>query len=189
MEDKGQSMRMKIRGFLARHMLPLLSVFTIATVVMAFVYLSHASKQIMQENAVTGAQRYLEALAEFRTLYTSEVIKTAKRQGLTISHNYQDIEGAIPLPATLSMALGKKIGAHQSGAKTYLYSRYPFPWRRNENQALFRQGFTRAAWQADLPFVTPSPIKCAPPVLTATINTRIPLKIIGRWGMYEVSWR
>ena len=148
MEDKGQSMRMKIRGFLARHMLPLLSVFTIATVVMAFVYLSHASKQIMQENAVTGAQRYLEALAEFRTLYTSEVIKTAKRQGLTISHNYQDIEGAIPLPATLSMALGKKIGAHQSGAKTYLYSRYPFPWRRNENQALFRQGFTQAAWQA-----------------------------------------
>ncbi len=63
--------------------------------------------------------------------------------------------GAIPLPATLSLILGKHIGAHASGAQTRLYSAYPFPWRREEGG--LRDAFGQDAWHAlqqhpDTPF-------------------------------------
>ncbi|MCJ8314658.1 MAG: response regulator [Saccharospirillaceae bacterium] len=126
----------------------LLAVIIFACISTGYIYLSTVSKQVIQNNSENGAQRYLEALSEFRTLYTSEVVSIAKKQGITITHNYQNDDNAIPLPATLSMALGEKIGQHQSGAKTFLYSKYPFPWREDENKALFEQPFVNRAWDA-----------------------------------------
>lgn len=120
----------------------------ISCIFMAFFYSSHTSNIMIRDNSVNGAKRYLEALSEFRTLYTSEVIKTAKEQGITITHDYLNQENAIPLPATFSMMLGERIGQHQSGAKTFLYSRHPFPWRKKENQKLFSQSFPQDAWKA-----------------------------------------
>lgn len=135
-----------LREYISSHTLKLVCVIASIAIITAFLYLSNAGVRITQENAVTGAQRYLEALAEFRTLYTSEVVSIAKKNGLTVTHNYNEVEGAIPLPASLSMALGEKIGRHQSGAKTFLYSRYPFPWRESENKNLFSQQFPQQAW-------------------------------------------
>ncbi len=136
----------RVGSLISRYTLVILTLLSLLGIAGAYLYLSNISKQVISDNSVSGARRYLEALSEFRTLYTSEVIKTAKEQGLTVTHNYKDIEGAIPLPASLSMALGKKIGSHQSGAQTFLYSRYPFPWRTEENKALFSQPFVKEAW-------------------------------------------
>ncbi|NQZ07100.1 MAG: response regulator [Algicola sp.] len=144
-----ESKRSFITSFIAyitRYTLALLTLVTVAAFAIAFNYLSMASNLAMEQNAITGAQRYLEALTEFRTLYTSEVVNRVTRLGLKATHDYQDVYGAIPLPATLSMALGEKIGAHQSGAKTFLYSPYPFPWRLEENQQRFAQDFSQSAW-------------------------------------------
>ncbi|MCJ8271775.1 MAG: ATP-binding protein [Psychrosphaera sp.] len=132
--------------FITRYTFALLTLITVAGFAIAFNYLSTASSRAMEQNAITGAQRYLEALTEFRTLYTSEVVNRVTRLGLKATHDYRDVYGAIPLPATLSMALGEKIGAHQSGAKTFLYSPYPFPWRLAENQQRFAQDFSQSAW-------------------------------------------
>ena len=43
--------------------------------------------------------------------------------------------------------LGKRIGELGSGAQTRLYSAYPFPWRKDENQRLFQDPFVRDAWE------------------------------------------
>ncbi|MBL4798503.1 MAG: DUF3365 domain-containing protein [Oleispira sp.] len=138
----------QIQGMLSQKIVYILSLIVIASVIAAFIYLSKTSQQISQETSIANAQRYLEALSEFRTLYTSEVVQTAKKHGLTITHDYKNIPNAIPLPATLSMALGERIGQHQSGAKTYLYSPFPFPWRDKESQAIFDDTFADDAWQA-----------------------------------------
>jgi hypothetical protein len=124
------------------------SLIVIASVIAAFIYLSNTSRQIIKDTSIANAQRYLEALTEFRTLYTSEVVQAAKKHGLTITHNYKKVANAIPLPATFSMELGERIGQHQSGAKTFLYSPFPFPWRDEENKVLFNNTFARDAWQA-----------------------------------------
>jgi len=146
MTQKADRLAAKLGNFVAQYTLALLSTISVIAIIGAYLYLSNVSKQSIEDSSISSAQRYLEALAEFRTLYTSEVVGTAKEQGLTISHNYKNIEGAIPLPASLSMALGEKIGKHQSGAQTFLYSRYPFPWRADENRKLFSQNFVNEAW-------------------------------------------
>ncbi len=72
-------------------------------------------------------------LAEFRTLYTSEVVERVRPLGIEVTHDYLNKPGAIPLPATFSMELGKRIGGNELGVKTRLYSNYPFPWRKLES--------------------------------------------------------
>lgn len=96
--------------------------------------------------ALQNASLYAQALAEFRTLYTSEVVQTVRNQGIEVSHDYAIKAGAIPLPATLSMLLGARIGAHESGAQSRLYSPYPFPWRRQDGG--LQDAFGHEAWNA-----------------------------------------
>ena len=49
--------------------------------------------------------------------------------GVTVTHDYRAHDGAIPLPATFSMELGRRIGDKGSGMQVRLYSDYSFPWR------------------------------------------------------------
>jgi hypothetical protein len=46
-----------------------------------------------------------------------------------VIHNYQDVPGAIPIPATLSLQLGKVISAEQSNIAYRFISDYPFRGR------------------------------------------------------------
>ena len=85
---------------------------------------------LIESTAIQQAARYAGAVAEFRTLYTSEVVKAAVAHGLQVTHDYQNKAGAIPLPATLSMLLGNHLAEKESGGQTRLFSPYPFRWRQ-----------------------------------------------------------
>ncbi len=74
----------------------------------------------LQANLVTTmglatADFYAQAIEEFRTLYTSEVVDRVLEHGIEVVSDYEDKPGAIPLPATLSMQLGKSIGSKSQG--------------------------------------------------------------------------
>ena len=92
------------------------------------------------------AALYAQALTEFRTLYTSEVVETVRQHGTVVSHDYISQDGAIPLPVTLTMLLGQRLSAHEAGAQIRLYSPYPFPARRP--QGGLHDAFGQAAWAA-----------------------------------------
>ncbi len=109
-------------------------------------YLQQIVSQQLQGAALKSAQVYTAALTEFRSLYTSEVVARARASGMTISHDYQSDPQAIPLPATLSMLLGSRLGAQGTGTTTRLYSPYPFPWRQQEGG--LSDDFGQQAWQA-----------------------------------------
>jgi len=104
------------------------------------------SSKVSQRTALHEARQLADALAEFRTLYTAKVVSRAKAYGMEITHDYENKPGAIPLPATLSMELGRSIGAHETGAQSFLYSPHPFPWR--EGTGGLRDPFRQAAWAA-----------------------------------------
>ena len=142
------ALRVKIAELTVRFSLQIAVIIMVTGIVSAYFFLASSTQALTNKTSQMNAQRYLEALSAFRTLYTNEVVKTAKAQNITISHDYKNIKNAIPLPATLSMALGKEIGKFQSGAKTFLYSRYPFPWREQENKAIFKQDFAQQAWDS-----------------------------------------
>jgi PAS domain S-box-containing protein len=94
-------------------------------------YLSRLSSNLIQSSALEGTGWYSEAMAEFRTLYTSEVVVPVQTRGIEVTHDYRAKKGAIPLPATLTMELGKRIAAKGYGMQVRLYSDYPFPWRKD----------------------------------------------------------
>ncbi|MDE1461438.1 diguanylate cyclase [Spartinivicinus poritis] len=137
------SLEAGINFFINHTLMVLIIAFTLATIIILWHLERLANKQI-QSTALDNAQSYSQALAEFRTLYTSEVVITAKSHGIEVSHDYKTKKGAIPLPATLSMLLGNRLGGKQSGVKSRLYSKYPFPWR--EITGGLNDNFANTAW-------------------------------------------
>ena len=100
--------------------------------------------RFVEVTALQAAAHYTLALTEFRTLYTAEVVEVVRAHGIEVTHEYKGKDKAIPLPATLSMELGRRITQQGSGGQTRLYSPYPFPWRA-ETDGL-RDDFAREAW-------------------------------------------
>ncbi len=133
----------------------LASLFIVVSVALIFWNLDRVGKQFVQDTLEHDAALYSEAIAEFRTLYTSEVVSRVKSHGIKITHNYKEHDRSIPLPATLSMELGQRIGEKSSGTQVRLYSDFPFPWRVDEGGV--RDSFQKEAIEAlrqkpDVPF-------------------------------------
>ena len=106
----------------------LMSGFAIIVAAM-ILHISSMQSKLLKESALSTARIFSVVLSEVRTLYTEEVVNTAVAKGMIVTHNYQEVENAIPLPATFSMRLGELLGQHSDDVKIRLYSAYPFPWR------------------------------------------------------------
>ena len=130
--------------FIFRRFTFFLAMFFTICLALAYWQLSYNHYQLIERTALQHAEVYLTAIEKFRTLYTSEVVVTARKAGLIVSHDYLNRKHAIPLPATLSMRLARELGEHKSGSKTFLYSPYPFPWRKE--QGGLRDEFAEQAW-------------------------------------------
>jgi len=113
---------------------PLIAVFSLG-LVGVIVSLISASTRFTEHTAIQDAARYSEALKEFRSLYSSEVVARVIPQGIMVSHDYKKQAGAIPLPATLTMDLGHRLSHKHEGADIRLYSKFPFPWRKGQSTA------------------------------------------------------
>jgi PAS domain S-box-containing protein len=128
-----------------RTILVLTLLFSVGVVCMLW-YVSRLQSDLVASTALQDASLYSQALGEVRTLYTSEVVDTALKRGIEVTHDHAIKDGAIPLPITFTMLIGKRIGEHGSGAQTRIYSPYPFPWRQHEGG--LQDAFSREAWEA-----------------------------------------
>src|SRR5690348_16230540 len=85
-----------------------LMVCLVALVISTFFLLRqlfHSSESLYQRLALQGTQLQAHTIEEFRRLYTSEVVDRLSEKGVDVTHDYRQKEGAIPLPATLTMSL------------------------------------------------------------------------------------
>lgn len=78
-----------------------------------------------------GVALQSEMLQELRSLYTAEVVERVRGHGIEVTHDYRQKERAIPLPATLTIDLGKRIADLGTGMTVRLYSDYPFSRRQD----------------------------------------------------------
>lgn len=108
-------------------------------------HISSMQSKLLKESALNTAIHYSRAISEVRSLYTNDVIKAAISKGMTVTHNYLEIEDAIPLPATFSMRLGELLSQHSDQVKSRLYSAYPFPWRKDTGGLV--DEYSRDAWR------------------------------------------
>ncbi len=67
-------------------------------------------------------------ITSVRTFYATNVVgRVLSNPGSTqVTHNYESIPGAIPIPATLSLELGRVIGEQQKNISYRFVSDYPF---------------------------------------------------------------
>jgi signal transduction histidine kinase/DNA-binding response OmpR family regulator len=136
------------------HIILVLVVMFCAGVAATLWHLARLSSQLVESAALQGSALQADSLEELRTLYTSEVVERLRGHGVTVTHDYAAQPGAIPLPATFSLELARRIGANGSGMHVRLYSDYPFPWRRDggARDAFERDALRNLRERPDQPF-------------------------------------
>ena len=125
------------------------TVIVCATVILAMLgitwwHMEKMRQHILENNALTSARSYANTFESLRTYYTEEVVARVPKDSVTVSHDYKNFTHGIPLPATLTIELAKKIGRRSDGFSVRLYSDYPYPWRGEPGQL---DGFERRAFQ------------------------------------------
>lgn len=98
--------------------------------------------RLLSENMLrTQAGEISRIIDDMRGFYGSDVVARvlAANGPVTAAHNYRDLAGAIPIPATLSIELGKRISAHDGSVKYRFVSDHPFRGREPHNLDPFEQ--------------------------------------------------
>lgn len=130
-----------------------LTILFAVTMVGALWYLSRISVGLVHSAALQGTSLYADALKEVRKLYTSEVVDRLVGK-VPVTHNYLAQEGAIPLPITFSMELGKRVSKEATGIQARLYSDLPFPSRKDggPRDDFEREALSQLRQSPDRPF-------------------------------------
>ena len=143
MSSEGPKRRALTGEFLlSRSALPIVAVLFGTGLALTYAQLSHNHRVLIERTALQHAAVYSHTLDRFRSLYASEVVETARKSGLKISHDYLTEQNAIPLPITLTNELDGGIATE--GVKTTMYSPFPFAWREGG----LKDEFARDAWEA-----------------------------------------
>ncbi len=137
MQANGEASAM--RRFVGKHFAHIVGLLVLVAIGALVLDMMRLRRQIMEYTAVEAARQQLHAIEAFRSLYTSEVVTRARAAGLEVTHDYREREGAIPLPATMSIMIGERVGSQSDGLTTRLYSGHPFPWRQDQERTDFEQ--------------------------------------------------
>lgn len=131
------------RYFGERLVLWLLPVLVVGTGVLLWL-LSRQVDVLYREMSLHGASQQAKTIEEVRQVYASEVVDRLKKLDIEVTHDYLDNERAVPLPATLTMEIGERLGRDREGSYIRLFSAYPFPNRKDrvlddfEKEAILR---------------------------------------------------
>ncbi len=107
-------------------------------------HLSRLSERLVQQTALESAAQHDEVLEVVNDHYSLLVDKAPK-----------PAQASLPLPATLTIELGREISAKSaSGMRVYLYSEYPFPSRKDggPHDDFEREALRRLRADPDKPF-------------------------------------
>jgi serine/threonine protein kinase len=92
--------------------------------------LSHLSDRLVRTSALESAAQQSEILTKVNRFYTSDVVDRLPPRGVEVTHDYLGKKQAIPLPATLTIELGRIISENKQGVQVRLYSDHPFSTRK-----------------------------------------------------------
>jgi signal transduction histidine kinase/CheY-like chemotaxis protein len=98
-------------------------------------------RNVSEHSLEVQARDLNSVITSVRTYYAGNVVsRVLSIPGHSeVVHNYKDIPGAIPIPATLSLELGKVIGEQQSNITYRFVSDFPFKGRPSHQLDDFEQ--------------------------------------------------
>ena len=98
-------------------------------------HLTRLNEKLVHSTALEGAAQQAETLECLNDLY-SEAVDRAMSKGAKVTHDYATRKDTLPLPATLTIDLGRTISDRsESGMQVRLYSDYPWKFRKNGGPA------------------------------------------------------
>lgn len=96
------------------------------------VYLSNLSEYFVRETALSSARNHAVMLDESWRYYSERIEEIQKNKvPVKVAPDYLTTEGALPLPATWAIHLGERISLVDENIKARVYSRYPWPDRKD----------------------------------------------------------
>jgi hypothetical protein len=106
-------------------------------------HLSRLNEHLVRSTALEGAAQQAETLECLNDLYSEAVDRAMPRGKVLVTHDYATRKDALPLPATLTIDLGRHISERsESGMRVRLYSDYPWKFRKGGHEM---DDFERAA--------------------------------------------
>lgn len=97
------------------------------SVLVAF-YSYRVVEAMVLRHATDTAKAQAEAVTHFRNFYAKELAPRAVVAGMSLTHDLGE-RNSLPLPATLTIELGRYLSRESHGTQVRLYSQKPFPWR------------------------------------------------------------
>lgn len=121
----------RVIGFLARRPMTALSVYAFLSILLIVGQIYQVFKDTGYRATLEAATSYSKSISDVREYYSSQVVTRASESGMTISHDFRNLDNAIPLPATLTIEIGEISSSQRGGGEFRFFSSYPFPWRKN----------------------------------------------------------
>jgi PAS domain S-box-containing protein len=140
---------------MSRWALPVLTSVLVG-IALGLIWLVYASVQQTLLNITQDtAKRQAISVTHFRNFYAAEILPRARQNGAEVTHEYKNVPGGLPLPATFMIDLGHYLSQREAGHAVSLYSEQPFPWREAERQLDdFQQAaLTELQQRPDQPYV------------------------------------
>ncbi|HBI44087.1 MAG TPA: hypothetical protein DDY78_14725 [Planctomycetales bacterium] len=131
---RGMSVRFKL--------LTSIALCTVALGAGVYFYMTRAAAEQAAQDAASEGRRLTTQMEEVRGYYTEHVVAAVKKQGMEVTHDYAGKANAVPLPATMVHELSDILSHKEAGYSVRLYSRYPFPNRKDGGA---RSGFEEEA--------------------------------------------
>ena len=95
-------------------------------------YLSSLSEYFVRQTALESARLETNMLDEVWRFYSDEISDIdPKLSSITITENYRHVHPSLPLPATFAIDLGERISRRSPGMEVRVFSRYPWPTRKD----------------------------------------------------------
>jgi hypothetical protein len=99
-------------------------------------HLTQLNEQLVRSTALEGAAQQAETLECLNDVYSEAVDRAMPKGKVLVTHDYAARKDSLPLPATLTIDLGKTISERsESGMQVRLYSDYPWKFRKNGGPA------------------------------------------------------
>jgi adenylate cyclase len=118
-------------SFLLKQIILILTILLCVGAGITWTAVNGLSSELMQSQALQNAEWCLKALKEATQLYSDDVVdRVEKIHQIPVTDNYPAVEGAIPLPSTYSIVLGKRLSEKKGNLLFRVYSDYPFPKRK-----------------------------------------------------------
>ena len=97
-----------------------------------FWHLTRLNERLVRSTAREGAAQQAETLECLNDVYSEAVDRAMPKGKVLVTHDYATRKDSLPLPATLTIDLGKYISERsKSGMQVRLYSDYPWRFRKD----------------------------------------------------------